>query len=373
VPERSKVFIRRCGYGGAGPVVAELLALSGIGFAGRKVLCKPNIITGKEPGSAATTHPAIISAVVGHLLSAGADVTVGDNPGVSGYGASNAAAKKTGIQAASMGRWRNISLEFRRVETGGVSPHGFNVSTAVLDTELLINLPKLKTHSLTTYTGAVKNMFGVLVGSDKAMTHASAVTVGRFSSALVDVFSIRPPDLSIMDAVLAMEGNGPTSGTPRAVGLMGMSTDPVALDAVFARLIGLDPRRIDHLRIAADRGFGRLGAGEIEVDGALPEIKRFTLPLSRRSDTIGWLGTSLVNGLVFPFISRKAGLRLKRDKCTKCGICLRACPTGAMKPGKDGFPEIGKPACISCYCCHELCAEGAWKMSGVMSIVNRSG
>jgi uncharacterized protein (DUF362 family)/Pyruvate/2-oxoacid:ferredoxin oxidoreductase delta subunit len=349
--------------------VAEFLASSGVDFSGKKVLVKPNILMGKPPEKAVTTHPAVVSAVVDFLLEHGAKVTVGDNPGVSGYGASIAAARKSGIFDASRGCFANISAEFRHVpvKSGGLGT--LNVSAAVLDADLIVNVPKLKTHGLTTYTGAVKNMFGILVGGDKARAHASAPTPLKFAEALVDILSVRPPELNVMDAVLAMDGDGPGAGHAREVGLLGFSTDPVALDAVFLRLAGIDPEKIHHVRIAAERGFGKIANRDIEVIGRADPIKNFKIPGSRKLEFLEGPSVRLVNRVFFPNISGHARLSLIRKLCTKCLICTKGCPSSAMGEDKNGYPEIRKDKCIACYCCHELCPESAWKMSGMMRLM----
>jgi len=367
----SVVYIRECPrYEDAAAVVHELLCRSGIRFAGKKVLVKPNILSGKPPETATTTHPAIVEAVVDFLIGAGAEVSVGDNPGMSGYGSSIGAAKYSGILDASRGRYINISLQSRGVPVRSRFFDMLNCSSAVLDADLVVNLPKLKTHTLTVFTGAVKNMFGILVGGEKARTHALAGTPENFGEALVDIFSVRPPELSIMDAVLGMDGNGPNAGRPRHVGLIGMSGDAVALDATFARVVGIDPFRIPHLRHASERGCGRMASEEIDVDGTIPHIRRFAIPLSRRVKFLGDFSISAIHRLVFPFLTEGAKLKLVRKTCTRCGACVRGCPTGAMRTDADGYPCIDKPKCITCYCCHELCVETAWKMTGLMNIIS---
>jgi uncharacterized protein (DUF362 family)/ferredoxin-like protein FixX len=362
----SIVFIRKAEYETAGLVVRELLEKTGLVFRGKKVLVKPNILSGCAPERAVTTHPSVVTAVVDFLLDAGADVSVGDNPGIGGYGASLRAARKAGIYDASRGRFVNIVTESKKVFVKSRFFSSLSVSRALLEADLVVNLPKLKTHSLAVYTGAVKNMFGMLVGAEKAKVHAAGGTAAGFGEALADVFAVRPPDASLMDAVVGMEGNGPSDGRPRHVGLLGLSTDSVALDAVFLRLIGVDPARVHHVRIAAERGHGSIGEQAIRVDGGMPSIRPFALPASRRLELIGDAVTATIHRLAFPGITEYARLRLDRKKCTRCGICIKSCPTGAMKTNDDEYPFIERQECIACYCCHELCPETAWKMKGLM-------
>jgi uncharacterized protein (DUF362 family)/ferredoxin len=366
---RSTVYLRKCGYDGAAPVVNELMAASGIAFGGKKVLVKPNILSAEPPERAVTTHPAIVGAVVDFLLDAGASVTVGDNPGIGGYGAAAEAAGKSGIIGASRGRYENIVLKSRGVPVKSKYLDTLQVSEAVLDAEIIVNLPKLKTHGLTTYTGAVKNMFGMLVGAEKSRVHGLGRSAESFAEALVDVFSVRPPDLSIMDGITGMDGDGPHAGRPREVGILGMSRDAAALDAVMIRLIGLEPAKIHHVRIASEQGFGAMNAQDIAIDGEPPPAVKFRVPKSRMIEMFGDAGLRVAHGLIFGSLADYARLKLDRKKCTKCSVCITGCPTEAMRTGGDEFPFIDKEKCIACYCCHELCPESAWKMAGMMRLM----
>jgi len=367
---KSKVFLREADYSTAGASIQELMSLSGLEFRGKKVLVKPNILLGAFPEKAVTTHPSIVGATVDFLLNAGADVTVGDNPGLSGYGAATAAAIRSGIADASRGHFANISSDCRRVPVKSRFLESTIVSGAVLDADIIINIPKLKTHIFTLYTGAIKNMFGILVGAEKAGIHSKASGPENFSEALIDVFSLRPPDLTIMDAILCMEGNGPNVGSPRTVGLIGMSRDPVAIDATFCRLIGFDPMKVHHVRMAALRNLGRICGDEIEIEGSFPKkIKRFSIPIPRRFDLLGNAGGFIFNRILLSGLSGHARLKLHKKACTKCGICVKHCPAQAMMINAGGYPVIEKEKCIACYCCNELCPKTAWSPSGMMSFM----
>jgi len=366
---KSKVFLREADYATAASSIKELMSLSGIEFRGKKVLVKPNILLGATPEKAVTTHPSIVSSTVDFLLKAGADVTVGDNPGLSGYGAATAAAIRSGIADASQGHFLNISSDCRRVPVKSRFLESTIISGAVADADIIINIPKLKTHIFTLYTGAIKNMFGMLVGAEKAGIHSKASTPENFSEALVDVFSLRPPDLTIMDAIVCMEGNGPNVGSPRTLGLIGMSVDSVAIDATFCRLIGFDPLKVHHIRMAASRNLGRIRREEIEIDGPFPKIKRFSIPIPRRFDMLGNAGGFIFNRVLLSGLTGYARLKLRKKACTKCGICVEHCPASAMKTDASGFPFIEKEKCIACYCCNELCPKTAWSPSGVMSFM----
>ena len=206
------------------------------------ILLKPNLLAADPPGKAVTTHPAVFQAVAESLQQFGVKITYGDSPS---NGTVEAAARKSGLAevAAQLG----MSLSpFREGETidieGSHHRHKAVIAQAVLDSDGLISLPKLKTHPLTRLTGAVKNQFGCVVGLDKKMFHAKHPQVDHFAAMLVDLNLYIKPRLYILDAIVAMEGNGP-EGRPRRTGILMISADPVALDATASRLVGLEPSR----------------------------------------------------------------------------------------------------------------------------------
>jgi len=229
---------------------------------GAKVLVKPNVLRAARPEEAVTTHPAVVRAVVECLRDLGAAaITVGDNPGVMGYGANEASFERAGLIEASLGHYKNIGLDavevpFQVLGDTRAMPK-VSVSRAVLEAEVFISLPKFKTHGLTIITGAVKNSYGILPGAQKAQLHKLAGTPERFQEVVVDVFALRPPDFILVDAVLGMQGNGPASADLRWVGRVLAADNAVAMDGVICRLMGCDAARLPMLtkarRLAATR------------------------------------------------------------------------------------------------------------------------
>jgi len=327
---------------------------------GKKVWIKPNMLGLFPPERHVSTHPALVQALVKLFGSAGAEVMVGDNPGVGGYGLNEKVARRTGIYAAANGCYRNAGAKPKEIAVRSRFFQRMVVSEEMLTADLLINAPKLKTHSLTILTGAIKNMFGLLVGGCKGQTHRQAGRLEEFGEALVDLYQIRPADLTIMDAVVAMEGNGPTAGKPRPLNKILAGRNGVAVDLAAAALIGAAPRRIHHLRIAQERGLGPISLPELEIKGELKTVSRFRLPMtvSRFSTLSGWLNEFFYQTLLRPTLG------LKRELCSRCRICVDHCPTGAMQMAD--YPLIDEPKCIRCFCCHELCPENAWEFRGLM-------
>jgi len=234
------------------------------------------------------------------------------------------------------------------------------ISKEVLAADLVVNLPKLKTHAFTIYTGAIKNTFGYVVGGDKMRVHASCLTPRNFAEALVDIFSVRPPELTIMDAIVGMEGNGPSNGKAREIGKIIAGVDAIAVDAAAVHMIGLTPRDVPHLAIAGQRGLGEADVGKIEIMGELALLEKFRTP------------NTFIPGSLGVFVNRFLSTRLAcdpevvSDLCKKCGICAKHCPVGAMSMVKGQGPTFKPDDCIHCYCCQELCPEDAIRLSGRM-------
>ncbi|MCX7957597.1 MAG: DUF362 domain-containing protein [Deltaproteobacteria bacterium] len=337
----------------------------------KSVLLKPNLLSGEPPEKAVCTHPLFIKAVVDILEEEGFTVKVSDNPGVSGYGSSVKAARESGILNLIGDRFENPSESAERVSVNSGYTDSFVVSGNILHAGCVINLPKFKTHSLTLFSGAIKNMFGILVGGEKARAHSLGRTREEFAEILVDIYNIRVPEITVMDAIWGMEGSGPSNGKRRIINKVLISDDGFAVDAVCARMMGLEPYEIPYLKVASDRGL--LDAESIQIDGNPEVLRNFNLPPTyNKMNFAGGAFIGFVNSFVFEhFIKGPARLSLIRKKCTKCYVCIRQCPANAMEKGKDDYPKINKKICIDCYCCDELCPEGAWRQTGIMRFIGR--
>jgi ferredoxin len=234
----------------------------------------------------------------------------------------------------------------------------YMIARSVIDADVIVNVPKLKTHVLTTYTGCVKNMFGAVPGFAKGRLHSEAPRPVPFSRHIVDIYSLVRPSLNIMDAVVTMEGDGPSGGKPRRVGAILGGTDGVAVDAVAAMMIGLKEGAVPMLRQAQERGLGTAALSQIEIVGEAPhsfDTRGFALP---RPGMLNLVPSFLVRALrpwiwVYPEMSKEWGCEAER-----CGLCVRSCPVSAIEMTETG-PVVDRRACVECLCCHEVCPHGA--------------
>lgn len=352
-----RVMIHPASYQDCLTAVRRAFELFPISISGKKVLVKPNVLRSGSPDEGITTNPAVLRAVVQCLETMNpAEIIVGDNPGLMNYGANEATFRQTGLWEASLGHYRNIGLESVEMDFDpGLAPK-VSVSKAVMDADLIISVPKFKTHGLTIVTGAVKNSYGILPGAQKANLHRLAGNPARFQEVVVDVFKLRVPDLFIMDAVIGMEGNGPASTELRYIGKILAADNAVAMDAIVARMMGLEPGRLRFLEKAKSLGLGDYEASGIEVIGDLTPIPEFRVP------PLG--GEAIAGSTVIRDLIRARSLlrpQANPDLCTGCGTCVEQCPVSALSL-EDGLPQVAADRCIICFCCQEMCPEKAIKL-----------
>lgn len=322
---------------------------------GKSVLVKPNMLGPFTPERHVNTSPLVVRAVVERLGKAGGRVVVGDNPGARGYGAVEKSARTSGIAEAAGGAWENISGDAVRVRLPGSGLEA-TVSRRVLESDVLVSVPKFKTHVLTRISGAVKNSYGFVVGGEKTRFHRELPGYQAFAEMLVDVYRIRVPDLVIMDGVTAMEGNGPSSDTLYPAGKILASDNGVSLDAVMATMMGMRPEKIAMLSRARELGLGEIDPDRVTVVGDASRLDKFKRPAPG-------VGQLVPGKLIQAFYPRLDRPRFKVDprKCNSCRQCEQICPGGAITLG-SGNPEYDYSRCVSCYCCLELCSQQALEL-----------
>ncbi len=321
---------------------------------GQKILLKPNLLSAKEPSRAITTHPEIVAAVARKVKKIGAEVIVGDSPGGAKRGVRRVW-KNTGmLDMAEREGLELVNFEASGVDKFSIDGRDYYLAKPAIEADLIISLAKLKTHVLTLMTGGVKNVFGLIPGFRKANYHKEFPKPEEFSQVIVDIFSLKTPTLTIMDAILAMEGDGPSSGTPRWANLLLASSDAVALDAVAAEIIGLNPRRVPTIRIASEAGLGIGWTEAIHVVGeslADVKIRDYKLTSNRKMELI----PKFLWKLITPYFWVRPAITA--ETCCHCYSCVDSCPTEALKPGENKTPVFNYDLCINCWCCHELCTD----------------
>jgi uncharacterized protein (DUF362 family)/NAD-dependent dihydropyrimidine dehydrogenase PreA subunit len=347
-------------YSGMEEAVEKVLETFPLSWGGKRVLIKPNMLGPYPPEKGITTHPSLVRALVKSLRRRQASCLVGDNPGLQGYAANARCARVCGIEEAADGCFVNLAKETVRVDLRSRFLANLVVSRPILEADLIINVPKFKTHVQTRVTGAIKNMFGILPGAEKARVHCTVPRPEDFSELLVDIYQIRPPDLILMDAVVGMEGNGPSGKDLRPIGKILASRNGVAIDGLMAAIMGIRPEEVDHLKVAHQRDLGPLDPLKINILGHWAPLKKFKMPLTYASR--GIFGT-LVNKVLYrPHL--KPRLKVNTKRCTQCRVCVQHCPAGALS--MEGFPRLDEKKCISCYCCYELCSQQAVELTGFM-------
>lgn len=314
----------------------------------QKVLIKPNLLKASAPAEAVTTHPEIIRAIIRLVKEQTDNIFVGDSP--AGLIKAESVYEKSGI--AGVCREEKVTLiKFDNF----IEKDGFPFAKIKGEVDVCISAPKFKTHNLTTITAAVKNVFGFIPGLYKVHCHKSAPNYKTFSALVAKVYGLVRPQLNIIDAVWAMEGDGPSDGKPRKIGLILASSDGVALDSVLAKIIGLKPLAIASTREAFRLKLGEADLNKINVAGESldkTEVKNFKLPRIISLYRI----PNFIARYVFKLVPLIMGIDKK--SCNGCLMCKNICPQNAIREIK-GRLKIDFSRCILCLCCGEVCPNNA--------------
>lgn len=344
------------------PALEEALnAVNGLDFVmpGMKIIIKPNLVSFKKPDAAATTHPALLEALVEMLLARGADVTIGDSPGgPHSLPLLNRVYAATGMdRLEKLGAKLNRNMNEKTVDfPEGKVLKNFTYTEYLDEADAIIDFCKLKSHGMLGMSAAVKNLFGTIPGLKKPEVHYKFQNDAEFAGMLIDLNEYFKPRLAICDAVVGMEGNGPTAGTPRQIGAIIASKSTYYADVVGAELIGMNIDGLPTLQAAYERGFAPASSKNLRVYG---DIRALTVDDFKAPPVRGL--SFMRKGNVLHFIS-KAALEhkptLKKRLCVGCGECARMCPAKAIKM-KNKKPHINREKCIRCFCCQEFCPRAA--------------
>ncbi len=353
------VIITRCQAYDADRILSLLrenapsVGLTEAAIRGKKVVVKPNLLLAYRPEKAATTHPAVMEAVVLLAKELGAaSVTIAESPGgiysektlshIYGETGMKDVSDKTGVPLNYDISYRPFSL------SDGVTAKSVDMITPVHEAEVLINVCKMKTHALATMTGASKNLFGVIPGINKFEMHARFKKPSDFFSMVIDLNAAldqKMPVFHICDGIVGMEGDGPSGGTPKEAGVLLMSRNPFNLDLAMAEIMGMTGR-VPLLTMAAERGFCPKTPDALTVEGIAPHevgCGDFLLPDAKKGRRFD---------LIPPFLQPKPVI--DRNLCRGCQLCVKSCPQKTIVMAK-GKAKIKDKNCIKCYCCQELC------------------
>ena len=336
-----------------------------------KILLKPNLLKRAEVEKAVITHPVVVGAFARILRENGYEqIVLADS---CGHGTTQAVIRGTGMdtylekyQIPAIDYSEGIKVDYPQ----GIQAKEFILPKELLEQNCVISLSKMKTHALERITGAVKNSYGFVYGFHKAKGHTQYPSADSFARMLIDLDKCVAPKLYVMDGIVAMEGNGPGSGDPVQMNVMLMSTDPVALDSVFSRLVYLKPEMVPTNYHGEKMGLGTWKEEEITLltpDGEISmseAVKRYGNPQFNvdRTEVRKNIWTRMAGALnIFqkkPYI--------ENDKCVRCGICVQSCPVPGkavdFRKGKDKPPVYDYKKCIRCFCCQEMCPKKAIKV-----------
>ncbi len=361
MPLHAKVVLVKCSgyeFGEVYSAAERLFAgLGGIGALirpGQTVLLKPNLLSDHSPEEAVTTHPEVVRALIRLVKLAGAVPVVADSS--ASVIKIERVWEKTGFRAMCA----EESVPLLNLEKAGSRSFDFNgisfsVAKPVLEADVVISVPKLKTHVLTVLTNAVKNMYGTIPGYQKTMLHKQfpdPVSFGRFLAAL---YAIARPTLTVTDAIVAMEDSGPLAGHPAPLRFMAASVDGVALDTAMCHLLGINPKRVPYFDFLQQAGTGETHWPAIELAGDPPDQLSLR-PLRLPKGMAGKVVPDWLYPLVWPLLWIRPEIM---GNCQACGLCVKACPVGALIQVAGKPPVLNSKLCIQCCCCHEICPAKA--------------
>ena len=334
---------------------------------GDTVAIKVNMLMAKLPVRAVTTHPSVVKAICNLVKACGAQAIIIDSPG----GPYTPILLRNAYEKCGFAKVAEETGAILNLDTSAIKVkketranlNGAELLRPAIEANVLINLPKLKTHGLTTMTCAVKNLFGLIPGIQKFEYHMRSPDLNDFCSMLVGIAELAEPDLTIVDAIVGMEGEGPSSGKPYEIGAIIAGRDVHVVDLVAAAMLGLRPEQVPTIVVAQAIGLSPMSLADVDVRGQEDSQRRgATLPTAS-------IRTHLLDSLmprrwadVFSHNLRPKPIFV-RSVCTSCEVCVRSCPAQAIKLKKGELPKVDLENCIRCFCCQELCPQEAIEVS----------
>ena len=357
---------------GAREALEKLLSgIGGLDFVkpGMRVVIKANLVSAMKPNEAATTHPTLLCALCDMLKERGAEIVIGDSPGGLYNGIFvGRVYSATGVREAEKHGavlntdFSELSAEFPE----GKVLHNFVYTGYLKDADLIINFCKLKSHGMMGMSCAAKNMFGTIPGIIKPEYHFRFPNYDDFADMLIDLDEYFHPELNIADAVVGMEGNGPTAGTPCQMGFLLASHSPHTLDMVAADLLGFSREELPTLGAAWRRGMLPDSVEEINLVGNKDglRVESFERVVERRPLEFAGGSKNPIKRIVAKIVAAilRTKPKLKPKMCVGCGVCAGICPAKAIVITKKKKAKIDRKKCIRCFCCQEFCPKSALKV-----------
>ena len=330
---------------------------------GTKVVIKANLVSAMSPEKSATVHPELLKYLTKFLQDKGCQVTIGDSPG--------------GIyNKAVLNHVYNVT---KMTETGANLNDDFSVKKAVFNeakvlktfdytgyldnADVIINFCKLKSHAMMKMSCAVKNLFGTIPGTTKPEYHYRFPNHSDFANMLIDLNEYFKPIINIVDAIVGMDGNGPTMGNPKQIGCILASENPYELDYICSKIIGVEANEVETIKQSIERKLCIPDKIELNDDLNKFLVKDFEVKKGRNSIAFRENDKGLINKII-SFGGNKIFTNkpyCHQKKCIGCSKCANICPAHAITMEK-GKPKIDRSKCIKCYCCQEFCPVGAMRV-----------
>ncbi len=330
---------------------------------GSKVVIKANLVSFLKPEKAATTHPQLLIELCKRLKEKNCDITVGDSPG----GPYNSINLNTVYKATGMTELTQygVKLNDNFNTITATFPEGlvckeFPFTAYLKDADYVINFCKLKSHGMMGMSCAVKNLFGTIPGTIKPEFHFRYPNYDDFANMLIDLNQYLKPCINIVDGIVAMEGNGPTAGTPKEVGVVLASKDPYKLDLVCSRIINLELNNVPTLEMSLKRGFIPESYKEVKTNIDVDELVIHDFDTMKVHKALPFDDDTKLFGKLAKFFL-KSKPNVNKDECIGCKKCMEVCPAKAITM-VDNKPHIDRKKCIKCFCCQEFCPKGAMKV-----------